>query len=202
MATDLRRSAPRVQFVCSACGAEAPKWQGRCARLRCVEQPQRDSRPPDRPRRPLRVAAAESTPMEEVMSVPARLMPSGSREVNRVLGGGIVPGSVDPARGRSRYRQVDPGPPGRASPRAIRRRRRCTAPARSRWISSRSGRAGSGAQARGCVSWSSRTSTPSSPPSRRSVPRWWWWTRCRRSATPRPRDRRGAFLKFGRRCSA
>ena len=30
MATDLQRSAPRVHFICSACGAEAPKWQGRC----------------------------------------------------------------------------------------------------------------------------------------------------------------------------
>jgi DNA repair protein RadA/Sms len=44
--------------------------------------------------------------MEEVMSVPARLLPSGSREVDRVLGGGIVPGSVillggDPGIGKS-----------------------------------------------------------------------------------------------------
>jgi DNA repair protein RadA/Sms len=44
--------------------------------------------------------------MEEVMSAPARLMPSGSHEVNRVLGGGIVPGSVvllggDPGIGKS-----------------------------------------------------------------------------------------------------
>ena len=54
----------------------------------------------------MRVTAAESTPMEEVMAAPARLHASGSSEVDRVLGGGIVPGSVvllggDPGIGKS-----------------------------------------------------------------------------------------------------
>ena len=30
MATELPRAVPRLHYVCSACGAEAPKWQGRC----------------------------------------------------------------------------------------------------------------------------------------------------------------------------
>ena len=30
MATDLQRAAPRLHYVCGECGAEAPKWQGRC----------------------------------------------------------------------------------------------------------------------------------------------------------------------------
>ncbi len=105
MATDLRRSAPRVQFVCSACGAEAPKWQGRCAACGAWNSLS-ETAVLLTGRTPLHVAAAESTPMAEVMSVPARLMPSGSHEVNRVLGGGIVPGSVillggDPGIGKS-----------------------------------------------------------------------------------------------------
>src|ERR1700722_149688 len=105
MATALRRSAPRVQFVCSACGAEAPKWQGRCGACGAWNSLS-ETAVLLTARTPLRVAAAESTPMEEVMSVPARLMPSGSHEVNRVLGGGIVPGSVillggDPGIGKS-----------------------------------------------------------------------------------------------------
>ena len=105
MATDLRRSAPRVQFVCSACGAEAPKWQGRCGACGAWNSLS-ETAVLLTGRTPLRVAAAESTPMEDVMSVPARLMPSGSHEVNRVLGGGIVAGSVillggDPGIGKS-----------------------------------------------------------------------------------------------------
>jgi DNA repair protein RadA/Sms len=105
MATDLRRSAPRVQFVCSACGAEAPKWQGRCGACGAWNS-LGETAVLLTGRAPLRVAAAESTPMEQVLSVPTRIMPSGSREFDRVLGGGVVPGSVvllggDPGIGKS-----------------------------------------------------------------------------------------------------
>jgi DNA repair protein RadA/Sms len=105
MATDLQRSAPRVHFICSACGAEAPKWQGRCPACEAwnslSEAAVRLSG-----RGAPRVAAAESTPMEAVMSAPLRLHQTGSLEVDRVLGGGIVPGSVvllggDPGIGKS-----------------------------------------------------------------------------------------------------
>jgi DNA repair protein RadA/Sms len=105
MATDLQRSAPRVHFICSACGAEAPKWEGRCPACEAwnslseaaVRLTVRGS---------ARAAAAASTPMEDVMAAPARLGPSGSFELDRVLGGGIVPGSVvllggDPGIGKS-----------------------------------------------------------------------------------------------------
>ncbi|HVC03853.1 MAG TPA: DNA repair protein RadA [Candidatus Acidoferrales bacterium] len=105
MATELRRSAQRVQFVCSACGAEAPKWQGRCGACGAWNSLS-ETAVLLTSRTGLRVAAATSTPMDEVMSAPARLMTSGSHEVNRVLGGGIVPGSVvllggDPGIGKS-----------------------------------------------------------------------------------------------------
>src|SRR6202521_1308515 len=105
MATDLQRAVPRVHFICSACGAEAPKWQGRCPACEAwnslseavVRLTARGS---------ARVAAAASTPMEAVMAAPARVGPSGSFERDRVLGGGIVPGSVvllggDPGIGKS-----------------------------------------------------------------------------------------------------
>jgi len=39
-------------------------------------------------------AAATTTPMATVMAVPGRVLATGSFEVDRVLGGGIVPGSV------------------------------------------------------------------------------------------------------------
>ena len=87
MATDLRRSAPRVHFICSACGAEAPKWQGRCPACEAwnslSEAAVRLTR-----RSASRAAATASTPMEAVMSTPVRLQATGSVEVDRVLGGG------------------------------------------------------------------------------------------------------------------
>jgi DNA repair protein RadA/Sms len=105
MVTELRRAAPRVQFVCSACGAEAPKWQGRCPSCEAWNSLS-ETAVLFTGRAPTRVPAAESTPMEEVMATPARLHASGSPEVDRVLGGGIVPGSVvllggDPGIGKS-----------------------------------------------------------------------------------------------------
>ncbi len=105
MVTELRRAAPRVQFVCSACGAEAPKWQGRCPSCEAWNS-LTETAVLFTGRAPVRVLAGASTPMEEVMAAPARLHASGSREFDRVLGGGIVPGSVvllggDPGIGKS-----------------------------------------------------------------------------------------------------
>jgi DNA repair protein RadA/Sms len=105
MATDLQRSAPRVHFICSACGAEAPKWQGRCPACEAWNSLS-EAAVRLTGRSASRAAAAASTPMEAVMSTPVRLQATGSLEVDRVLGGGIVPGSVvllggDPGIGKS-----------------------------------------------------------------------------------------------------
>jgi DNA repair protein RadA/Sms len=104
MATDLQRPA-RVRFLCSACGAEAPKWQGRCPACEAWNSLSEAAVRLTNRGAP-RVAAAASTPMEEVMAAPAVLHATGSLEVDRVLGGGIVPGSVillggDPGIGKS-----------------------------------------------------------------------------------------------------
>jgi DNA repair protein RadA/Sms len=105
MATDLQRSASRVHFICSACGAEAPKWQGRCPACEAWNSLSEAAVRLGGRGAP-RVAAGISTPMEAVMSAPVRLQQTGSVEVDRVLGGGIVPGSVvllggDPGIGKS-----------------------------------------------------------------------------------------------------
>jgi DNA repair protein RadA/Sms len=106
MATDLQRAAPRLHYVCSACGAEAPKWQGRCPSCEAWNSLSEDVVRLTR-REPAAVtAAATTTPMDAVMAAPAHIQPTGSFEVDRVLGGGIVPGSVallggDPGIGKS-----------------------------------------------------------------------------------------------------
>ena len=104
MATELQRAAPRLHYVCAECGAEAPKWQGRCPA--CAAWNSLSENVVRLTVRKPTAAAATTTPMEAVMAVPARVIATGSFEVDRVLGGGIVPGSVvllggDPGIGKS-----------------------------------------------------------------------------------------------------
>ncbi len=106
MATELQRAAPRLHYVCSACGAEAPKWEGRCPYCQAWNSLSEDvirlaGRQPA-----ARATAGATTLLAAVMAAPARVQATGSREVDRVLGGGIVPGSVvllggDPGIGKS-----------------------------------------------------------------------------------------------------
>jgi DNA repair protein RadA/Sms len=106
MATELQRAAPRLHYVCAECGAEAPKWQGRCPACAAWNSLSEDVVRLTAHRPTVVVPAASTTAMETVMAKPARLQPTGSSEVDRVLGGGIVPGSVvllggDPGIGKS-----------------------------------------------------------------------------------------------------
>jgi DNA repair protein RadA/Sms len=106
MATELQRAAPRMHYVCAECGAEAPKWQGRCPACAAWNSLSEDVLQLSGRKPAALAAAACTTAMEAVMAVPARLQSTGSLEVDRVLGGGIVPGSVvllggDPGIGKS-----------------------------------------------------------------------------------------------------
>ncbi|CAJ65151.1 MULTISPECIES: DNA repair protein RadA [Frankia] len=89
-------------FRCSGCGAEFVRWAGRCPR--CQEWGTLEAQAPA-PRRAAglggagrAVAATEVTaPAQPVVSVDvtaARRRPTGIDELDRVLGGGLVPGAV------------------------------------------------------------------------------------------------------------
>src|SRR5262245_31251924 len=87
-------------FVCLACGAETLKWQGQCPQ--CGEWNSLEQRSSARAR-PAPAATLRGVP--EVIGGGERLM-SGAAELDRVFGGGIVPGSVtllggDPGIGKS-----------------------------------------------------------------------------------------------------
>jgi DNA repair protein RadA/Sms len=97
----------RTIYLCSACGARAPKWLGRCPECEAwntlVEQQER-SVPPSAQGHPagrLTALPASQIEREELQRL---LVPIA--EFSRVLGGGIVPGSLvliggDPGVGKS-----------------------------------------------------------------------------------------------------
>ena len=94
----------RMVHRCSECGGESPRWLGRCPACDAwgtlVEQvdtsraPRRRRGP--RPRRAVRCRSATST------RGPPSPCPTGVAELDRVLEGGLVPGSVYAARRGSR----------------------------------------------------------------------------------------------------
>ena len=95
----------RTVYVCDSCGAESPKWEGRCPScgqwntLAEFKHGARDSRH-------WTGASAPAVELSEVQADDVPRVSVGSQELNRVLGGGIVPGSVtlvagDPGIGKS-----------------------------------------------------------------------------------------------------
>ncbi|MGE5635919.1 MAG: DNA repair protein RadA [Nocardioidaceae bacterium] len=85
----------RTVFACTACGQEAPSWHGRCRGCgewnTLVEQPA--AAPPSGPgRRGGR--ALTPVPLGAVEAPAVRRLATGIGEFDRVLGGGVVPGSV------------------------------------------------------------------------------------------------------------
>ncbi len=101
------RVKTRSVYVCQECGQESPRWQGRCPECQAwnsfVERAARAQAPARR------VPAARATSPVEIAEVEAaegERTPLGIHEFDRVLGGGIVPGSLiliggDPGIGKS-----------------------------------------------------------------------------------------------------
>ncbi len=98
---------PRTVFVCSACGADAPQWTGRCPS--CGEWSTLTAFTEARASGAGKRAGAAVSVVESVAlpEGPEDLrLASGFEEFDRVLGGGLVPGSViliggDPGIGKS-----------------------------------------------------------------------------------------------------
>jgi len=85
---------PRTVFACSACGHQSAKWHGRCPGCgdwnTLVEE--RAEAPTGRARK--RAAALRPVPLGEVEAPALRRLLTGIGELDRVLGGGLVPGSL------------------------------------------------------------------------------------------------------------
>jgi len=86
------RARPRTTYRCTACGAAAPVWGGRCAG--CAEWGTLVEERVAPASAPVLAPATPARPIREVGAHDARPLPTGVGELDRVLGGGLVPGSV------------------------------------------------------------------------------------------------------------
>jgi DNA repair protein RadA/Sms len=96
---------PRTSYVCGACGARTAQWQGQCPACEAWNTLERTvSSPGSAPTAAL--AASSSRPAAEIAQDAEPRAVSGIGELDRVLGGGLVAGSVtllggDPGIGKS-----------------------------------------------------------------------------------------------------
>ena len=89
-----RREGPTL-FLCGACGHQSPKWEGRCPSCGQWGTLEPAVAPPVR--RSSNASAPGASPLQELSSITSQDAPRLAlpfEEVNRVLGGGLVPGSV------------------------------------------------------------------------------------------------------------
>lgn len=98
----------KSEYACEACGARQPKWQGQCpdcgAWNTLVES--RAVAAPQRAHRAQYAGRVELARLDELETGGVERRSSGFGELDRVLGGGLVPGSVvllggDPGIGKS-----------------------------------------------------------------------------------------------------
>jgi len=100
----------RSHFECQQCGYQAPRWLGRCpdcgtwGSLTEVLDPAVSPSGPRQDRPP--VVASPPVALAEIGGIGARRLRTGIGELDRVLGGGIVPGALilvggDPGVGKS-----------------------------------------------------------------------------------------------------
>jgi DNA repair protein RadA/Sms len=92
---------PKTIFACQECGAQSPKWLGRCPECggwnTFVEErqlPASATAGAVAPQRYALAAAAGSQLYAEIDTVVAERLSTGVDEFDRVLGGGVVPGSL------------------------------------------------------------------------------------------------------------
>ena len=92
----------RSVYVCTECGAQQARWLGRCPACgrfeSLVEEPvggePAEARPADLLAADPRPGAGKAMPLREVDAAASPRVATGVAELDRVLGGGLVPGSV------------------------------------------------------------------------------------------------------------
>ena len=90
----------RTQFICNHCGSVHPKWLGKCPdcgtwdALEEFKAPTPDARAAAAAQTGDLARGAEALTLAEIDEAEAQRVPTGIGEFDRILGGGIVPGSA------------------------------------------------------------------------------------------------------------
>lgn len=98
-----------TKFVCQACGYESPKWMGRCPNCGAWNQMEEEVIADKNNRRSRVSMSGKSAKAQTIQEITVSKIPrvkTKLAELNRVLGGGVVPGSLiliggDPGIGKS-----------------------------------------------------------------------------------------------------
>jgi DNA repair protein RadA/Sms len=106
-----KSKAPKLVFVCQQCGSQQPRWMGKCPDCgewnSLVEEQAASAQSGSSPRGGMfRMREVAPLDYQDIESQDDARQPSGIEEFDRVLGGGIVPGSLvliggDPGIGKS-----------------------------------------------------------------------------------------------------
>lgn len=84
----------KTTYVCSACGYSAPRWTGQCPSCRAWNTMEEDSSDPSVPAMARPGKAGKILDLATVTEDKGSRWSTGIGEFDRVLGGGVVPGSV------------------------------------------------------------------------------------------------------------
>lgn len=98
----------KTTFFCQACGHQSPRWLGRCpdcGRWNSLKEERLPSQARGRPAM-VKAVTSKATPIGEIELVGEHRRKTGISEFDRVLGGGVIPGSVvliggDPGIGKT-----------------------------------------------------------------------------------------------------
>ena len=86
---------PRVIHTCTECGYSSPKWLGRCPECGSWGTLQEEAPVASGPVKTSSLTpSAPASPITKVEAAATKTVKSGIRELDRVLGSGVVPGSV------------------------------------------------------------------------------------------------------------
>ena len=96
-------------YICSECGYESPKWYGKCpscGEWNTMNEEIKDTAKPSPAARTHTTAYAPPVHIREISTTDEVRYKTGSKELDRVMGGGIVKGSLillggDPGIGKS-----------------------------------------------------------------------------------------------------
>ena len=93
----MAKSSKTTVFMCDSCGNEASKWQGQCPSCgawNTLKEVTRLASPEKHAHRQAWATQTEAMPLSEVKTQVLPRQEIGLPELDRVLGGGLVPGSV------------------------------------------------------------------------------------------------------------